>query len=285
MLGAVQRARTAVVLFVLLAACAGRTHRAAVPDPAPQMTPTTSASATSTVPRFVPPVRIEPVPAPPQFLAPAAQWLRVTRPDGGVQLVAVMRPRTRGVHPVVVYLHGSSGLASVQLAWAQQLVDAGFVVVAGCYLDASTHTPAWLRCPGLPDETRATDAQMQRGYHALVDTAAALPDLKHGEIGLVGVSQGGIVALTAHEPRVVAIVADSAYGQAGAAPVGAPVLLLGMTMDPAVSHARVVLFEQALRAAGKPVASHYYDGYGHAVTLTSADATSRAVQFLERALR
>src|SRR5690349_16409698 len=105
-----------LVLFVFVAACAGSTHRGASMDPATTAS-TTALTTSSTVPRFVPPERMAPATAPPNFGAPAAEWLHVSRRDGAVQLVAVMRPATRGRHPVVVYLHGSSGLAAVQFAW------------------------------------------------------------------------------------------------------------------------------------------------------------------------
>ena len=84
-----------------------------------------------------------------------------------------------------------------------------------------------------------------------------------------------------------AIVADSGAGKAGAAPVSAPVLMLGMQVDVHVPHISLVGFEIALRRAHKPVDSHYYAGVGHVVTLTvpggiAANATARAVAFFRR---
>jgi alpha-beta hydrolase superfamily lysophospholipase len=63
--------------------------------------------------------------------------------------------------------------------------------------------------------------------------------------------------------------------------------LIGGTADPQVDHADLVAYENAMRAAGKDIQSHYYDGAGHVVTLqpdTSADATQRVIAFLAQHL-
>jgi dienelactone hydrolase len=237
-------------------------------------------------------VRIRASAPPAGVVTPNATWLSVQRADGVTQPVAVFRPKGGGPHPVVVYLHGASGLASAQLGWVPQLAAAGFIVVIGCYLDVtpsvrSAKPGTWVRCPTLPDGDHASAGSTRRGYEALLDTAASLPDARPDHLGVVGVSYGGILALTTAEPRVTAIVADSAYGAAGTKPVTAAVLLLGMTNDPNVAHAKVVAFDRSLRQAGKPVESHYYDGTGHVATLDVAapavgsDASARAVAFLQ----
>ena len=43
-------------------------------------------------------------------------------------------PDGPGPFPTVVYLHGSSGLGLTQLQWLPRLADAGYLVLAGCYL-------------------------------------------------------------------------------------------------------------------------------------------------------
>jgi dienelactone hydrolase len=227
--------------------------------------------------------------------APGARWLRVRRADGKHQLVAVFRPEARGRHPVVVYLHGSSGLEEPELAWAQRLADRGFIVVAGCYLnpDPAAYRPSahfWIPCPELPDEEHSSARETARAYQALLGVATALPDAKRHSLGVVGVSLGAIIALTsAAEPRVKAIVADSGYGRRGPRSVTAPVLLLGMEVDGHVEHSRVLNFELTMRAAHKKIESRYYRGEGHVVTLSHApliaiDATTRASAFLHRYL-
>jgi dienelactone hydrolase len=266
------------------------------PPPASAATTTAPATPTTlgTLPRTDPKgLRIRTATAPPGVVAPGATWLRLERADHAVQLAAVYRPRTPGRHPVVVYLHGSSGLAETELAWGRALAAKGYIVVAGCYFDvdpgASKPTPHfWVPCPGVPNEQESAPPATAAAYKALVAVAAALPDAAPGRLGVVGVSYGAILALGIAEPRVKVIVADSGAGKAGPGPVHAPVLLLGMQTDPNEPHALLTAFELALRAAHKTVESHYYAGTGHVVTLTSGavggDATTRAVSFLRRAI-
>jgi dienelactone hydrolase len=292
----------AAALAVVALGCTDNSTRgnAASHSTRPRVAPTTAAPVTTTTLGVLPPkavdgLRVAPIATPFGVLAPAApaaRWLRVDRPDGRTQLVAVMRPRGHGRHPVVVYLHGSTGLSAAELAWAGLLTRDGFIVVAGCYLDLTPGPgpPAWVPCPGLANSNTASYVDLAVGYDALLDVASALPDAKPGAIGVFGVSLGGIVALTVPDSRVRAVVGDSGYGKAGAGVVHAPVLLLGMDADPRVDHARLVLFEAILRAAHKPVESHYYPGYAHVATLqfgldgVVADATTRAETFLHHAL-
>ena len=123
---------------------------------------------------------------------------------------------------------------------------------------------------------------------ALLDTAASLPGVEPGRIGVVGVSLGGLRRRRS-DPRVKAIVADSGYGKGRASAVDAPVLPIGGTDDAHVADDRVVGFERDRRAAGKPVESHYYTGEGHDATLAwsivGIDATNRTVAFLRQHLR
>ena len=174
----------------------------------------------------------------------------------------------------MVYLHGSSGLNVPELAWARRFSDAGFIVVAGCYLGVdpavveSGAVASGYRARGFRTRSRPTPRPCCGHTTRCCTTAAALPDAKPGALGVVGVSYGGILALSTPEAAVKVIVADSGYGKAGAAPVTAPVLLLGMDSDPNVAHMNVTGFEQLLRAAQKTVESHYYAGSGHVATLT-----------------
>lgn len=286
-------------LLAAVTVFAGCSSTTATASQAPGTEATSTSTTTTTIgvlpPATVNALRISPTFPPAGVIAPPASWLRIARPDGQVQLAAVFRPAATGTHPVVVYLHGSTGLAEPELAWAQVLADHGFIVVVGCYLDvdpaASKPTEHyWIPCPGLPRGEPDDPAAAKPAYEALVDAASALPDAAPGALGVVGVSYGAIEALSTYEPRVGVIVADSGYGKAGADPVSAPVLLLGMQSDPRVTHANVVAFEWALAAAGKTVESQYYDGPGHVATLNGyspmlvIDATNRAVAWLRRAL-
>jgi carboxymethylenebutenolidase len=213
--------------------------------------------------------------------------LRIARPDGVVQYAAVYRPKQSGPLPVVVYLHGSTGLEDLELDWAERLAQRGFVVVAGCYLDAPA-SGRFVGCPTLPLGEPTDPSATKDSYDALVSVAIALPDVRPGPVGVVGVSYGAIAALSIADARVGAIVADSGYGKKGLQPVQAPVLMLAWTNDDHVSHENVVWFEAALDAANKRVTAKYYEGSGHVPTLDSGrvgvDATNRAAGFLHRSL-
>jgi dienelactone hydrolase len=285
-------ATAAVIVSLAVMGCSssGKGEGSATPATTP---PTTSDLGLRT-PASVKSGRVSLASAPDGIAVPRARWLDMMRPDGKTQRVAVLRPADFARHPVIVYLHGASGLAEAQLQWAQKLADTGFLVVAGCYLDVDPAAPrptshTWVPCPGLPDQEHADASTFNHAYQALLDTAEALdkvaepPGAKPEPIGVFGVSLGAIFSLTTSDPRLKAIAADSGFGNEGTGVVRTPVLLLGMTNDPNVPHAKVVAFEQALRAAGKPVESHYYAGRGHVVTLApntiSDDATRRVATF------
>jgi dienelactone hydrolase len=278
-------------LVLLVAAGCAATGGSGEDASSPASTARRSTTTTTTL-DLTPPSRVGALTigeaAAPAVLAPPAQWLRITRPDGAVQIAAVYRPPTAGRHPAVVYLHGSTGLEDLELGWAARLAARGFVVVAGCYLHAPP-TNRFVACPSLPIGEPATPTAVQPAYDALLSVAAALPDARPGSLGVVGVSYGAITASSISDPRVQTIVADSGYGKAGVQPVHTPILLLGWTDDAHVAHANVVAFENALRAAGRSVTAQYYPGIGHVPTLApppvGSDATDRATRFLRRTLR
>jgi dienelactone hydrolase len=279
-----------VIAVVVLAACASaQAERKSSPGtrPAPAVSTT---SATTTI-DLTPPARVRDlalstVPAP-QVFVPRAQWLRITRPDGVVQYAAVYRPKQSDPVPVVVYLHGSTGLEDLELDWAARLAARGFVVVVGCYLDAPA-SGRFVGCPTLPLGEPTDPIAIKSSYDALTSVAVALPGVRPGPVGVVGVSYGAIAALSIADARVGAIVADSGYGKKGVQPVRSPVLMLAWADDGHVSHANVVLFEAALDGASKPVTARYYEGSGHVATLdpglVGVDATNRAADFLRRSL-
>jgi dienelactone hydrolase len=269
---------------LLAAACGSAVHMPSVK--APPTTATTSTTTTTTVP---PAEKIGPATAPAGFNVSGAQWIKFTRPDGKQQTAAIFRPaKAATAAPVIVLLHGSSGLARIQLDLAKRLAHAGFVVLAGCYLDA-TPSPTLLvmPCAGLPNNNSETEANVRPGYKALLDVATHIKGVDPAKLGVLGISLGANVALTGDDPRVKAIVADSGFRDGGGV-TKQPVLLLGMLGDPNVPHAQVAAFEQAQRRAGRPVQFHYYPGASH-VTLFSApnvakDAYFRTLAFLRHQL-
>jgi len=231
-------------------------------------------------------VRVVATSAPRGFETPKGQWLRITRGDGKSQLAEVFRPAGSGAHPLVVVLHGASGLAGIQLQWAAQLARKGYVVLAGCYLDAikGSAPRSYVPCPSLPDITNATTASTRRAATALVDAAMTLKGTRPGKLGVVGMSYGADVALDADDTRVTTIVADSGYRET-AGVTKQPVLLFGFTNDPNVPHAKLVAFAAAQRKAGRSIQTRYYKGTGHVALLTTStanDSTTRTVTFMRK---
>ena len=290
----VRRWAALVLALVITAGCSPtRVSRPAAALPQPSTAPalTVPAGSTSKTIDFTPPANVGALTIStvrgPALFVPRAQWLRIAHPDGAVQYAAVYRPRTAGRYPAVVYLHGSTGLEDLELDWAARLAARGFVVLAGCYLNAPPSN-RFVACPSLQSDEPATPIAIKPAYDALLSVAAALPDSRPGPLGVVGVSYGAIAALSIADPRVAAIVADSGYGKNGMQPVHTPILLLAWDNDVHVAHANVVAFAQALRVAHKSVIARYYPGTGHVPTLApppvGSDATDRAARFLQQTL-
>lgn len=106
------------------------------------------------------------------------------------------RPKTGAKHPVVVYMHGCSGIWSGTRARVKLMADLGFVVIAPASFarrkyarscNSEAHRGSLYR-GALP--LRQFDAE-----HALV-RLRALPFVDHERIVLMGFSEGAIVAAT-----------------------------------------------------------------------------------------
>jgi dienelactone hydrolase len=103
-----------------------------------------------------------------------------------------------GPSPVVVYLHGASGLTTPMLAWALRLAAAGFLTVAGCWkptfaFAAASASANVIGCP---------DAPVAVGIQGLIAAARTLPGARADAVGLLGLSAGADAALlVAGRPR------------------------------------------------------------------------------------
>ena len=266
------------VLLRLLLTIAMLTTTATAPVP----TPVTAGSTTSS------PIAWRPTNPPENGDVAGAEWLEIDVPAPYSQdrriLAAVFRPTGEGPFPVVVYLHGGSGLSTGMLRWAPQLSEAGFLVLAGCYVLTLRATNR-IACPDGPTSDRSVAA--------LLDVATQLPDARRDGLGVLGLSLGARMAFaTLGDPRIRAVVADS--GDPGVGPlvdpsaVGAAVLLLAFEQDGSVNEPALRRYDQKLRDFGKPVESRYFDGIGHVVTLsqeTREEATALTLDFFGRHLR
>ena len=200
-------------------------------------------------------------------------WLRGKWPDGYATIAAIFAPSGAGPFPAVVYLHESAGLTEAQLDMARRISIGGFIVVAGCELSF-----ARVQCQRR-FALRETEA-------AFVDLARLLPRARPDAAALIGASTGATGALYTASTRsdISAVVADSGVGLQYP---DAPVLLLASRADTLIGGVveQAQTFENALRARGTIVESHYYDVGGH-ITLvnsqTTDDAVQRVIDFLNR---
>jgi dienelactone hydrolase len=216
-----------------------------------------------------------------------AEWLEIDVPIASSQdrriLAAVFRPAGEGPFPVVVYLHGASGLSTGMVRWAPRLSKAGFLVVAGCYAQA-LQADNRIACRNAP----TSDSSVA----ALLDVATELPDARRDGLAVLGLSHGARMAFTiVGDTRVRAVVADS--GDPGVVPLVDPsgiavaILLLTFDGDGSVNLPALRRYDQKLGDLGKPIESRYFDGVGHVVTLdprTTEEATALTIDFFRRQL-
>src|ERR1700737_2282695 len=122
---AVRRGVVVVLSTLLLPACPNKAAVPPLPTPRP-----VGITVMDTTP-------------PPGVDVPGAHWIKIVGAGGFAnsdQIAAVFRPSGQGPFPLVVELHGSSGLKDVDVQWAARLAGAGFIAVAGCW-ETSTVPP------------------------------------------------------------------------------------------------------------------------------------------------
>ena len=206
--------------------------------------------------------------APKDVVVPGAQWLKIEGAGGdskNVQIAAVLRPQGSGAAPLVVWLHGSSGVFVREVSAASRLASAGFVVLIGCW--AFTPAEAFVTPDGALPRIPCLQnvASTNAAIRALVQVGQELPGVRKGPIGLYGVSAGGPEAIGYKDgsTEIGAVVADSsAFGPSKA---NAPVLVIGGTADTFISVEAQQTYEQTLRNSGGTVESQYYEGGTHGV--------------------
>ncbi len=206
-------------------------------------------------------------------------------------------PSGAGKHPAILVIHEWWGLND----WIRQQTDRfarqGYVAVApDLYRGKSTSDPevAHELSRGLPQDRAIADLEGAFRY------LAARKDVDPSRIGVIGWCMGGGFALdfTLAEPRIAATVMN--YGHLVTSPesiakIHAPLLGNFGAEDRGIPKADVLVFSNALKAAGKTADIKIYEGAGHAfmnpnnktgyVKSAAEDAWSRIDAFLARVLR
>ena len=227
-----------------------------------------------------------------------AKWIVIESEGNRKFVTAIFRPEGSGPFPLVVALHGASGLQDRYLEVAAELARHGFLVVAGCWQAAKSAIP--ICAQATPQDEWVADPAKNSGKE-LIAAARDLPEGRADRIALYGMSRGGHAALwaAATGAPVRAVVVDAAaHSPAMAVPppstlgivnkVSVPVLLMHGTNDYVIPAAQSREYEKSARALGKVVTAVYFDGGGHMVSVESAsrsEAIKQAVAFLREHLR
>lgn len=241
---------------------------------------------------------------PPASARAEVEWIDV--PSGESTLrAAVARPDQETPAPLVVVLHARSGFRPSFVSLAEQFADAGFVAIAGCWFGGSGDEPPpadLIDCPNAPAFMGANLNSIE-AVRALIAAGRELPGVRSDRVGLFGHSIGAtaslLVASTTRDASAVVASAPHTTEPASLKPpnpalitlvddLAAPVLLLHGTADEVIPVQQTRDYEQALRQAGKPVESHYYDGATHNTPFlpeTAADVFQRSSLFLDERLR
>ncbi len=198
----------------------------------------------------------------------------------------VYEPQRSGTFPALLVIHGSSGPVSSFLGdYTQQLANLGYVVFFVHYFDATgtayasysgirTHFQTWL--------ATIVDAISFAERHPKVDS---------NQIGLLGVSLGGFLALSlaSKDSRVRSVVSlmggmpDEFISEARQMP---PTLLLHGEADPMVPVIEAQKVAALLKRLGTPHELKTYPGQGHSFRgMAQMDAMTRTLRFLNRHLK
>ncbi len=188
----------------------------------------------------------------------------------GTQTIAgykayVAEPRTRSLKPTVLVIHENRGLNAHTRDVARRAALAGYRAVAVDFLSLAGGTPA--------DEDKARDmiGKLDLGK-TVADAVAILDQLakssRGGKVGAVGFCWGGAfvnrLGVAAGDKLDAGVVY---YGPAPdpseAVKVQAPLLIHHAGLDQRVAQT-LFPWVTALRAAGKRVTFHVYDGANHA---------------------
>ncbi len=208
----------------------------------------------------------------------------------------LVTPDGRGPYPGVLLLHTSGGLEPADLAFAERLAHAGYVVLVPAFLDAY-QISARTRARAFTSDAEAIYAD----FLAALDTLSHESKVGGRRIAALGFSSGGYFAVwLAATGKVQAGI--SYYGALSGAGTdrdqarfrslfgkeSSPVLILHGTDDSTVPVGAARHLAAIVRSAGSPCEIQLYDGAGHrfdrdtgaADSAAAADAWQRTIHFL-----
>lgn len=230
------------------------------------------------------------------FAQSGLQWIDVEGAGGAKIRAALFRPSGDGPFPIVLLLHGASGLNDDYLAFGPELSRVGLLVVAGCYARGGG-VQGVDPCPEAPPVLQTF---VVRNVGATIEAAARLAGGQRDRVGLVGWSWGGaaiIVASSGVAVQAVVSISGGPYGTrvsnndpsalANIERLSAPVLILHSTTDNLVPVSSPRAFEARAREHGKSVEAQYFEGGGHVFWLDQrfkAEVMSLTVAFLQKHL-
>ena len=250
------------------------------------------------------PVVVSKVEPPPTLESLGVTWMSVTRPNVGTLRMAVATPPGRGPFTTLVILHGSHGFAREYVQLARDFAERGIQAIAACWFSGSSGgagsrfvTP--IACPEAPPIVMASSEQARERIDALLEAVRQMATTRADRIALFGHSRGGGAALNyiLRQSGPFAVVLNSTgyppEVTTAAAQVQAPILLLhGTTDSPADGGSQISTvemaraFEAAVRKAGRPIQTHYYEAARHNEIFTNesqrVDEVQRTVRFLQQ---
>jgi len=119
------------------------------------------------------------------------QWIDVQGAQGAKLRAVVFSPLGRGPFPVVVYLHGSTGMDDGDVEVGASFAREGFVTLVGCWFQGLDVVQGGNPCPDAPAIHKVLAV---KNVVALMDAGRQVPGARRDRVGLVGLSRGGGLA-------------------------------------------------------------------------------------------
>jgi len=223
---------------------------------------------------------------------------RLTAPDVKPGVFGVLyKPKAPGVYPAVILLHGSIGVKPANQRLAKVLSKHGYVsVVLNYYAGKVGGLPPGSSFRGQSEKFKGWSDNVKN----CVKYLQTLPEVEKDNIGLIGFSRGGglAIAVSSQIPSVKAVVAyypsPTLIALVSTVDVS-PVLMLHGSADKKVPLHRVKRLYSNLIFSGKIVelkiyesAEHGFDRYTHKKRyshLVAKDAENRTIEFLDKYLK